>query len=273
MEVAGGRLAIAALAAAGMIAAAAAATAPEGTTDRFDLRYEIYGFAGLHLLTDRTMLDLSPGRYAITMDLQTRGIAGIVASLKSHSEVQGRLIGDGVYPEEFRGEVLRDGTLYRSRVDYRPDGTVIVEASPPPPDIHLAAVGMRGTVDQLSAYLMLERRLARVGNCALSVPVYDGRLRYDLFFRDAERQPGTAAGGVGGAASMRICEMQRREVAGFSVEPNSGGGASSGRIWYAPLLPHELMVPVKMEFATEFGTVDGRLAELHGHGADFTFNH
>jgi len=48
------------------------AFAAEG--DRVDARFEIYGFAGFHVLTNRTSVQESGERYAIAMDLDTRGL-------------------------------------------------------------------------------------------------------------------------------------------------------------------------------------------------------
>jgi Protein of unknown function (DUF3108) len=265
------RIAFVAAVAAGLLAAAEAATAPTAAGDRIAMRYELYGFAGLHLMTNRTTLELAPGRYTITMDLETRGVAGVVTTLKSHSEVHGWLVDGRAYPQEFSGDVQRDGADYRARVDYRRGGAVVAAttATVPEPRVLVSAAQRHGTVDQLTAYFMLERQLARRGSCALSVPVFDGRLRYDLQFRDAKHQPAPAAGG-GGTAPTRICDMVRREIAGFPPDGGSGEGASSGRIWYAPLVPGEVMLAVRMEFATEFGAVRGHLAALHTRGADLS---
>src|ERR1700730_1337603 len=173
--------------AAGIGAALGGAAAPLGSPEHFESRFEIYGFAGLHLLTTRTSLDLAADRYAISLDLETRGVADFIVTLKAHSEVRGRVAGDDVRPEYYHGEAVQNGTGRRNTVQYHPDGTVIGEAIPTATDGHLpASLGeTRGTVDQLTAYFMLERQLARSGTCRLVVPVYDGRLRYDLHFRDA----------------------------------------------------------------------------------------
>ena len=42
----------------------------------------------------------------------------------------------------------------------------------------------RGTVDQLTAYFVLERQLAQSGRCALVVPVFDGSGLYNVRFTD-----------------------------------------------------------------------------------------
>ena len=41
-----------------------------------------------------------------------------------------------------------------------------------------------------------------------------------------------------------------------------------GTIWYARLVPGDLMLPVRLKMVTEIGTVDGYLAELHGRGVN-----
>jgi hypothetical protein len=41
-----------------------------------------------------------------------------------------------------------------------------------------------------------------------------------------------------------------------------------GKIWYANLVGGDRMMPVRMEFDTEFGVVRGYLAELRGRGVD-----
>jgi hypothetical protein len=192
-----------------------------------------------------------------------------VITLKSHSEVHGRITDGRLYPERFDGDVLRDGVDYRTRVDYHTDGTVAAAttSSAPEANIPIPAAQTRGTVDQLTAYLMLERQLARADTCALAVPVYDGRLRYDLYFSNAETPNGAAGVGVATA-----CDMHRREIAGFQNGEGRTEGAPSGRIWYERLIPNELMIPVRMRFATELGDVSGQLAELRRNGAALARN-
>jgi hypothetical protein len=53
------------------------------------------------------------------------------------------------------------------------------------------------------------------------------------------------------------------------IRRNPGQGEDTyqrGKVWYARLTVGDLMLPVRMEFETAFGTVRGYLAELRGHG-------
>ena len=240
--------------------------------ERIDLRYEMFGVAGIHVATNRTAVEETADQYAITADVESRGIAALFVDLTSHSEVLGRLTIDGARPEAYRGKVRRNGVESRNRVNYAADGTIAGEAMPPDETrTPVAPPLMRGTVDQLTAFFMVERRLAHRGSCALVVAVYDGRRRYDLHFTDAAPEVPRAFAERNGVGATQVCRMRRQAIAGFADANGRSEGAYEGKLWYARLLPGDLMVPVEMEFSTEFGTVTGQLAELNGRGIHLRF--
>lgn len=244
-------------------AAATATTAP----DREEARFEVYGFAGLHVLTNRTAVERSRDRYAIATDLDTRGLASMFVDLTSHSQVSGRLGGEAPRPETYRADVRRNGVERHYAVDFRSDGTVIDGSAPSP--LQQASLDrtneMRGAVDQLTAYFLIENQLTVRGTCALVVPVFDGSIFYNLRSTDSGLEALTADDHQDFAGSSRICEVTRENRAA-----NPGRDEDTyqrGRFWYAPLLSGE-MTPVRMEFKTGFGVVTAYLAELRGHGVD-----
>ena len=108
-----------------------ALAAPAQESDPVDLRIEVYGFAGFHVLTNRTKVATAGDRYSIATDLDTRGIASVFVDLTSHSEVRGRLAHDAVHPDAYHGDVRRNGTDRHYRIDYRADGTVASDQTPP----------------------------------------------------------------------------------------------------------------------------------------------
>jgi hypothetical protein len=262
------------LAATTLFAALRAVAAPAAEPDPVALRIEIYGFAGFHVLTNRTSLATSGDRYWITMDLDTRGIAAIFIDLNSHSEVDGRLTGEAVHPAAYHSDVRRNGVDRRYRIDYRTDGTVDADTTPPSVALRTSAVAdqLRGTVDQLTAFFILERQLARSTTCALVVPVFDGRNRYNIRFTDAGAETLSPSGRQHFSGPTRVCNVTREDLADFPVSNSPGEGTyRAGKIWYAHLAGSSQMVPVRMEFATEFGTVEGYLAEVSGRGVDLHF--
>jgi hypothetical protein len=256
------------------LAAASLALCMLGTTaasaaefDRIEMRIEMFGLAGAHVATNRTVVEEAADRYAITTDAESRGIAAVLVPLTSHSEVRGRLGSDAVRPLAYRGEVHRNGVDTSSRVDYAANGTVTGDSTPPGrPPMPVTPALMRGTVDQLTAFFMIERQLASRGSCAGVVAVFDGRRRYNLHFTDAAPETIPAAGAGNFTGATQACAMRREAIAGFVDENGLSEGAYAGKLWYARLLPGDLMIPVRMEFSTEFGAVTGHLGELRGRG-------
>jgi hypothetical protein len=254
-----------------VLASLAAVAAPARASDAIELRIEVYGFAGFHVLTNRTRLFASADRYTIATDLDTRGIASVFVDLTSHSEVHGKLVRNMVQPAGYQAEVRRNGTDSYYRIDYRADGSVASDQSPPVAALQSAAATdqLRGTVDQLTAFYILERQLAQRGDCALAVPVFDGLSRYNLRFTDAGSEMLVPEGRQHFTGSTHACNVKREDVEGFPAT-QAGGTYKRGKIWYARVGANQ-MAPVRMEFDTEFGAVQGYLGLLRGGGLDLRY--
>lgn len=239
-------------------------TALAGEPDRVEARFEIFGFAGFHVLTNRTIIEESGDKYAIAMELDTRGLASVFVDLSSRSRVRGRLAREAPRPEAYRSDVSRNGADRHYEVDYRGDGTVTNAATQPSAERRfvIAAEQMRGTVDQLTAYFILERQLAHGGTCALVVPVFDGSGLYKLRFTDVRREALSADRRQNFAGPSQVCAVAREDIV---TNPDSNEDTyRHGKIWYARAA--DRVVPVRMEYDTAFGVVKGYLAELRGPG-------
>ncbi|HXO01468.1 MAG TPA: DUF3108 domain-containing protein [Stellaceae bacterium] len=251
--------------AAALIPLAVACTTPALGSDRVDARFEIFGFAGLHVLTNLMSTEETAHGYAIAMDLDTRGLASAFVDLKSHSEVQGTLAGEVLRPAAYQAQVKRNGADRYYGLKYLNDGAIIDSSAPPPTErAHLDAAHVRGTVDQLTAYFLLERQLARSGFCRLVVPVFDGSELYRLHFSDVGEETLSPDRYQGFAGPTRVCDIVREMIV---ANPDKLQGTyQHGKVWYASLLPHHQMIPVRMEYDTVIGSVEGYLAELTGQG-------
>jgi len=185
-----------------------------------------------------------------------------------------RLTHDAVHPDAYHGDVRRNGTDRHYRIDYRTDGTVASDQTPPLTALRSSAAveQLRGTVDQLTAFFILERQLAQRGSCGLIVPVFDGLSRYNLRFTDDRAETLSPAGPQNFAGPTVACNISREDVAGFPANQDANGGTyKHGKIWYARIAGGDQMVPVRMEFDTEYGIVEGYLAELRARGVDLRF--
>ena len=248
----------------------AAAIPRAAAADLVEMRFEGYGPAGVHVITTHTVIQEAPGSYSIEGDFTTAGLASWFASVANRSVTRGRQTGDQPKPESFDSETARDGVVQHNRVDYRPNGEPNGSTTPPPsePVTPIDTRQLAGTVDNLTAYLLVERQIARKGSCALKVPVFDGRHRYDLRFSDVGSQVLSPSAEQNFAGPVQACQMVRDEIGGFNVDKKHAEGARSGKIWYAKLMPGDLATPVRMEMETEIGEVSIYLSQLHGRGVN-----
>ena len=236
------------------------------------MRFEMFGIAGVHVATNTTILDETSDRYKITLDVESIGVTSMFINLTSHSEVTGVFANNVVRPQSYVGEVRRNGAVTDNRVQYARDGRVTgASTSPVGTRVPATEAEMQGTVDQLTALFMIERQLAKQDSCSLIVKVFDGLRRYDLHFTNVSAEELEVSVERTFPGATHVCHMQRVAIAGF---PNSDGrteGAYEGKIWFASLLRGNLMIPVQMEFNTEFGKVTGRLADLRAPGVHLQF--
>jgi hypothetical protein len=244
--------------------------APADAADKITLRVEVFGMGGMHVATDRTTIEQTGSTYAITGDLKTSALAGMLQDFQSHTTTRGRLAGAGAQPEAYAADIRRDSGERHDKVDFRGSATASgsskVEAKAIPGG---SAAPPRDTVDPLTAYFLVERRLGTGGDCTMTIPVFDGRHRYNLQFTDAGEQKLSASGGQHYSGDAKACKMKRENVAGYPTDKLEM--PQRGTMWYARLMPGDLMLPVKLEMVTDIGSVTGHLAELHGRGADLKF--
>jgi hypothetical protein len=250
----------------GYSAAAAAADGGPVTT-----RIEVFGFAGVHVLTMRSRTDENRGGYAVSISYATEGIAKWFVNLTTQAEVSGRIIDGRPQPLWYRNDTVRNGVPHQNRLDYQPDGVVKAVITPAPPD-PIDPARTNGTIDNLSAYFRLEHQLAATGSCDMTARVFDGRHAYDLVFSDAGRQLLTPAHGQHFSGPTLVCRMVRHLWPGVD-DPEKDEGAQQGTIWYARLVPGDLLVPVRTQMDTQLGVVEGYLGELQGRGVDLDLLH
>lgn len=239
--------------------------------DVVSMEFEGFGPAGLHVVTTHTLIEETQAAYVIRGDFETAGVGAIFANIANRSLAEGREVADSPHPVMFDSETDRNGAMQHLSVKFRPDGVPAGSVTPPPgePVTPVNYNQLPGTVDNLTAYLMLEHQVARGGGCDLRVPVFDGRHRYDLLFSDAGQHVLSPAEGQNFNGETQACRMVRQEIGGFYIDKNHEEGASSGTIWYAKqLMPGDLAVPVRMSMQTEIGDIALFLSKLRGRGVD-----
>jgi hypothetical protein len=210
----------------------ATASLAQSDNSQIRLRTEIFGLGGFHVATNRLTIETGPGRYAITLDVRSLGVASVIADVATHSEVSGTVISDALHPAAYRGEVHRNGTDIANWVNYAPDGSVTGGSSSREGSLRPLPLGpIQGTIDQLTAFYAMERKLARLNSCRLDLTVFDGRHLYKLHFSDGGPAVLQSSGKNGFSGAAHICRFEREAIAGLPImtgQPKAYPTGSSG---------------------------------------------
>lgn len=256
----------AALVALGLAIAGAAgpAHAADGAPARtLDLTYGVY-LGGLHIFTFDVDMTLRPGRYRVTAEGQTEGMVGWLY------EWQTRLAAEGFDRNgriEARRYVVDSNWQSNQRtvnLGFAGNGRYSLQEAPPQepdPDIEgeLPQSLPEGTVDPLSLAIAASRALQENGRCDQTLPVFDGRRRYDLTLRhiDQATLPASAYSVYQGPAVR--CSFSMKRISGFRkswrTKRQVDAETSAPTIWVAPIRPDLPPVPVRYDGAIALGNI------------------
>ena len=218
----------------------------------------------------RVTLNAELGRedYAARAHVEAAGLAALFTDFDIDSEVVGRFDTHGPAPASY-GHTERTGDKIRV-IDVRfEDGLALSTATPEfsswgePP---ASEADRTGVVDPMTATLLLSEMVAASGGapCEGSIPVFDGKQRYDLNLASRGTETVRTRGWRGEAL---VCDAYYTPVSGYDAEdwPEPGETRHPLRMWIAPIADGTAFLPVRLHTRAGFGgvTVELRQLELH----------
>lgn len=235
-----------------------------------DASYRIY-VGGVEVLEAEATLAVSDDRYEIAILARTGGFIGRMFSWESKSQSVGAVGREGLSPlrhtqvSTFR-EKPRSVTLTYDR-----QGAVTAQVLPPPEEDDrepVPAALLQSTFDPLSAVLNALVAVGRGEGCTRTMPVFDGRRRYDMMLYDAgQRQVARSRYSIYSGQAQE-CRITYRPVAGYNRRPSGpswlrDSGQRDGIIadrppvdlWVAQVVPDGPPLPVRVETDSAFGSV------------------
>jgi hypothetical protein len=227
--------------------------AAEGVTLDYDVRY-----GPLSILAIRTSAWIAGERYETASRMRTEGMIGYLFPWHADANSQGTVAGSVWRPERHRVTGAYRSEKRSVAIDYD-GGTVRAQVEPPPEGDYRTQVPadlQQNTIDPLTA------SLAAVGtNCQGTLPVFDGRRRYDMVLTDmgpadlARSRHGVYAG------PTQRCRAEVRPVAGFwerkagDDDPENDEEPAHLDFWIASPRPGVRPVPVYLELSGARGTL------------------
>jgi hypothetical protein len=207
-------------------------------------------------------LDLSADRYTATASGHASGVLRVLASGEGTLEAHGLVKDGALSPTEFTAKTKSDGDNADIRMVLDGGAVKDLDASTPPPSedrVPLTDAHRQGVTDPLSAVM-----IASAGNgdvlsadaCKRTLPVFDGRRRFDLALSYKRMDKVKAEKGYDGP--VVVCAVTFKAIAGHRASSPLVKYLSGGRdieLWLAPVAGTRLLAPFRLQVASMLGNL------------------
>jgi len=228
--------------------------------------YDIY-VGGVHLVAAQIWFEEQGNIYHTVVRAGTYGLWGHLFPWKTVLDAHGTIAGDTFKPQEF---YTRDEWAHKpkvTKIHFDGKGGVTPEFEPPSHDENREIVTPEQKANSLDPVTALLQMLAHVAvdkSCAIPVPVFDGKRRFDITGRDEgiDTVESDEYGVYNGKA--RLCaadfkmisgEWKDREHARFWQKTETESGREPFHIWLASPDKGLPEIPVRMESGSIAGLV------------------
>jgi len=242
------------------IAALLAATATVQAQGKLEARYGVT-MAGLSVGTADFTLDLARDRYTVAASGRAAGMLSAVVSGEGTVAASGTLRDGRPAPGTFTSRIVREDDKADTAMTIA-DGTVVkLVAETPKPVADRVAVTeahRKGVVDPISALLVpMAGASGVIGKdaCERTLPVFDGRRRYDLTLTFKRMDKVKAEKGYAGPVA--VCAVKFTARAGHRSSSSLVKFLSERDIELAlaPVVGARLLVPYRVTVASMFGNL------------------
>ncbi len=256
--------AIAGLIAIGLSAACALAPSMARADERdAGLHYKVY-VGGFHVVDLDIDMGLRPERYRFEARLKTVGMVGSMLpwSMKAHSK--GAFEAGRVVPAAAGQSNNWKGSERFIEMRFAGGLPSVEKIQPLPKADDRDAVPdelRQGALDLASAILAIVTRMEGGTPCDATIPVFDGRRRFDLVVTPNGADKVRANRYSPYEGPVESCEVALDRKAGFKRrdEDSWQGAGSTAEVWMGRAFPELPPVPVRLTFDTRFGTLIAHL--------------
>lgn len=236
--------------------------APARADSRLEAHYKIT-LAGIVVGAGTWTLDVGEESYSGTASGKVAGILRLFASGEGSATARGQIAAGKVVPTNFTLNSTRGSKTDNVRIAMAANVVRDFTAEPPPSAredrVPLKPEHKTGVVDPGSAAMLPVAgtgELLRPEACIRTVPVFDGRQRYDLVMRYDRME--TAKDVKGYSGQLVVCHIAYRPVAGHRTGREdliTLADNDTIEAWYGPVAGSRVLVPVRVSLVTDFGTL------------------
>jgi hypothetical protein len=228
--------------------------------------YDVY-LGGLHLIAAQVWFEEKGKFYHANVKAQTVGLIGRFFPWNTVLDGEGAIDGDHFVPHEF---FTRDDWAHKPKITmlhFDGKGNVVPEFDPPNHDENREIVTLeqrRNALDPITALLQMLAHVAVQKSCAIPVPIFDGKRRFDIIGRDSGTEMINDEEYNIFKGDARLCdadfkmisgEWKDREHARFWQKTETESGREPFHIWLASVAPQLPEIPVRLESGSIAGLI------------------
>jgi len=246
---------------AGSVIGAICATAGDCIAQgKLDAQYTA-SLAGVQIGKGRWVIDIGEDQYTAAATGMTAGILSVFTSGQGSGASKGHVRSDGLAPNTYASSVTADHKLEEMRIVLSSGTVKEVTITPPtafnPERVPLTDAHRRGVTDPMSGLLI---RVPGTGDplsaeaCRRTIPVFDGRMRFDLQLSFKRMDVAKADKGYRGPAV--VCAIQFVPLAGYVPDRPAVKYLVSQHemeVWLAPVMGTRVVVPFRVSLPTPLG--------------------
>jgi hypothetical protein len=227
---------------------------------KLDARY-VATLAGVHIGEGAWVIEIGDDQFIAAASGMTSGLLRLFANSQGNSASRGAVRGDTLLPTIFVSTIHNDKHVEELRIVMSAGTVKELVADPPnipnPDRIPVTEAHRRGIVDPMSAALI---RVSGNGDpvspeaCRHTIPVFDGRMRFDLQLSFKRMDKVQAHKGYQGPVA--VCAVQFMPLAGYVPDRPAIKYLMAQRdmeMWLAPIPGTRIVVPYRMSLPTPLG--------------------
>ena len=240
---------------------------------KLSLQYNVYA-GGFEALNAKLVMDLDKHAYDMKLQAATQGFIGALFPWSASYNTSGHAERGRLLPTVYTERSTWRGSEKVTEMDYGPNGKVLKSTTQngntTTVDRDINQVLSANTLDLLTGTLVMLQSAKNTNHCAGKFPVFDGKRRFNIVLKDdgTEVLPPSRYSKFEGEA-MR-CTLTVEPVAGFEPKDQKRGWMAVQNhteahhmlptIWLARVGDSDQVVPVRMQIASEYGSVVAHLS-------------
>lgn len=247
-------------AAAAMVLSLGLAAVPARADGRLDAKY-VLSIGGVEIGRASVVAEAGDTAYEISGTGRITGLMRAVSSGKGRAAARGTLNGSKMVPQLYALNAEADGKAETARLAMAAGVVKEMDVEPPlkpaPDRVPITDAVLQNIFDPMSGafvYVPGNADLMSKAACERSVPVFDGRQRYDVTLKFQRIEQVKAEGYAGPAL---VCAVRYVPVAGHRPTRYTVKYMMDNKdmyVWLVPIAGTRLLAPFKVSVATMIGT-------------------